>query len=269
VLETVIITVVIVAAFIGATWYAIRRTNQRNRAFLDELNADMESGSDAGESFNAVFENEMEQQVIDNTAEIDREPTVTVSEQAKKAVAEKPATADVSNDEKPAKVQVAPEPKKEFTSISVNDWDMAIAFTIMASEGQRFSGLDLKVALENAGFQYDETQIYTRTMPKMHKKTLFSVANVLNPGTFEDITTMTTPGILIFSTLPGPMNGLTVFDDLLETALSLTYKLNGVLCDESRRPADQDVIETMRARILNMNMEIQSETSQYTNDYSD
>ena len=43
----------------------------------------------------------------------------------------------------------------------------------------------------------------------------FSVANIIEPGTFnpQDDATMNTPGVLMFAKLPGPVNGLTLFDD--------------------------------------------------------
>jgi cell division protein ZipA len=71
---------------------------------------------------------------------------------------------------------------------------------------------------------------------------------------------MTSPGILVFAKLPSPINGLTLFDHLLETARKLTEKLSGILCDESRQPITEEIIEAMRSRILTHNFSIHSES---------
>ena len=73
---------------------------------------------------------------------------------------------------------------------------------------------------------------------------------------------MKTPGLLIFARLPGPVNGLALFDDLLDAAQKMTDKLDGTLCDESRQALSQSSIESMRSRILNSQFTITSRAKQ-------
>ena len=263
-LEILIITVALIVIFAVVAWYAIWQSKQRDHAFLEQLNSEMEeSTSESGNAFNAVFKQEMTQQSVDNSlSNIDDEPTVNLSKDAQQTVnqqAEMPLTVD--------DIQQTTEMSTEI----VKDWDMMVAFTILAPEGTSFSGLDIKTVLENAGFHYGDMNIYHRLTVDRYNTPLFSVANLVEPGEFDlqQLATMTTPGILMFAKLPGPINGLTLFDELLETAQSLTDKLNGVLCDESQHLINQTILESMRSRILTMNLTLQEEENQYNNGYSD
>lgn len=273
--------IAVIAAFVVVGWYALRSSHQRNSVFLDEINSQMEKNEvstdtfdSAEDAFNAVLEHEMEQQTLDSQIpDIESEPIVKLSDQAKQAVTAEPVGArELAEIDLTVDDLEQPPAEEQHTAINtVNDWDMVIAFTILAPEGQKFSGLDLKAALKTLSFQHGDMQIYHRMTPGMHKKPLFSVANIVDPGTFnpQNDATMNTPGVLLFTKLPGPVNGLTLFDDLLETAQSLADKLNGILCDQSRQQINQNVLESMRSRILNMNLTIQTEQSQYNNGYSD
>lgn len=275
------VIIAVIAAFVVVGWYALRRSQQRKSELLDEMIVQSKQDEDstdtfnsAEDAFNAVLKHEMDQQIIDSQApDIESEPIVNLSEQAKRAVTEPPVVVQPS-----ANIDVtigSSEQKQTEQQHSVintiNDWDLVIAFTILAAEGQKFSGLDLKAALKNLSFQHGDMQIYHRMTPGIHKKPLFSVANIIEPGTFDpqNDVTLNTPGVLMFAKLPGPINGLALFDDLLETAQSLTDKLNGTLCDQSKQQVNQNILEAMRSRILKMNLTIQAEQSQYDNGYSD
>ncbi len=272
--------IVVITAFVVVGWYALKRSQQRNSEFLNEIETQMEQNEDStdtfysADEFNAVFGHIMDQQIIESQApDIESEPIVNLSAQAKQAAMEEPVIApeqaeiDLTVDD--SKQQQTEQQHSVINT--VKDWDMVIAFTILAPEGQKFSGLDLKAALKNLGFQHGDMQVYHRMTPGMRKKPLFSVANIIEPGTFnpQDDANMNTPGVLMFAKLPGPINGLVLFDDLLETAQTLTDNLNGTLCDQSKQQVNQNILETMRGRILKMNVTIQTEQSQYDNGYSD
>ena len=102
---------------------------------------------------------------------------------------------------------------------------------------------------------------YHRMTKGAHKQSLLSISNIIDPGTFnpQDTSSMTTPCVVIFAKLPGPVNGLTLFDDVLETAQYLTEQLDGVLCDELRKPVTQNTLETMRSKIFSLNLSLQTE----------
>jgi cell division protein ZipA len=294
VLDIAILIILVIVAFAGVAWYANRSSKQR-RALLDDIdNIEPEMGESS--QFGTLFEQELNQQTIDSERfDIDAEPTITLSDDAASHLSpiteskhvKAPAVEAVSQADKPMpsahKLDVVEDsveidlPEQTHTQHAdkpqhakvVKDWDMVIAFTVMAREGTMFSGRSIKMVLESLDLHFGDMQIYHRQVPGLRSQTLFSVANILDPGTLkpDSFATMKTPGLLLFSRLPGPVNGLTVFDDLLDCAQKMTDKLDGVLSDESRQAVSQSTIEAMRSKILSLNLQLQAENSHYNNDY--
>ena len=270
-LEIIIIFIVVIAAFAGVVWYATRSTRQQKQNSVLEQAARVEPELDKENGFSAVLEQQMTQHISE--FDVNSEPNISLSVQAKKDAEEQVESGMQqdeihfkSNDDIDVNIEIAAEPEPEISL--VNDWDMVIAFTVMAEEGHRFSGKDIKIALESEQFHHGEMQIFHRLTQQ--KNPLFSAANILDPGTFdlEDIHTLSTPGVLIFAKLPGPINGLSLFDELLETSRAVTKKLSGVLCDDSRQMLTDKSVEDMRSRILNLNFSMHSE-SQNSHVYTD
>lgn len=259
----IIIIFIVVATFAGVVWYAMHRSrrNKRNKLTQQMIRVEPELSKD--NVFSSVLQQQMTQHTIDTT--IDDEPNISLSDQVKQTTYSAPENkaqqSEIhfkANDDIDVNIELA---EDDMPAIDiVNEWDMVIAFTIMAGEGQQFSGADIKFALESEQFHYGEMNLFHRFIQQ--KKPLFSVANVLAPGTFglDKLNMMATPGILVFAKLPGPINGLSLFDDLLKTSQSLTTKLSGILCDETRKPVNEDTIEAMRSRILNLNFSMHSES---------
>jgi len=296
----------VVGVFIGVAWYANYSSKQRRKALLNDLNAvEPELGDE--NQFGDLFQQEMDQHTIDSERfDIDAEPTVTLSESVRTTA---PSKAEENTPKKPiSEAEIKPEQPVSHQSInivedsddldldiviepettveqsestsepastsapeqqSVDEWEMVIAFTIMAREDMLFSGKSIKKVLESLDLHFGDMQIYHRQVPGLRTQSVFSVANIIDPGTLipDSFATMNTPGLLIFSRLPGPVNGLTVFDDLLDTAEKMADKLDGVLSDESRQPVSQVSIEAMRSKILNLNIQLQAENNHYDNDY--
>jgi cell division protein ZipA len=75
-----------------------------------------------------------------------------------------------------------------------------------------------------------------------------SAANLLRPGSF-DLATMDAqdfPGLHLFSVLPGPLDPLHAFDELLGLARDLATRLNGLVQDERGRTVDAQAVEALR-----------------------
>ena len=295
-LDLVIIVILLVAIFAGVAWYAHRSSKQR-KALLDNIN-NIEPEMGDSNQFGDLFQQEMTQQTIDSERfDIDAEPTVSLSDDFASIAPEPEKSVNddtISIDKAAIKIdevideayepehseqsESAPAPESieaidepvQATPQAVNEWEMVIAFTIMVrEEGAFFSGKSIKSVLESLDLHFGDLQVYHRQVPGLRTQSLFSVANILDPGTLnpDSFATMKTPGLLIFSRLPGPVNGLTLFDDLLDTAQKMADKLDGVLSDEARQPISQSTIEAMRSRILHLNIQLQAENSHYTNEY--
>jgi cell division protein ZipA len=260
VLEIIVLTLIVIVAFIATSWYAHQRSQERARAFERELEIDESREDDSFQQrFDALFEQEL------------HDDEQTFSEQEKTRLTDTPEREPDLFDEPSPKVdQSAPavQPEKEAEE-EKPDWEMVVAFTIMAPEGRAFTGRAVKAALEKHDMHFGDMQIFHKHVAGSRKQILFSVANILDPGTLlpDKFVSMTTPGLLIFTRLPGPVNGLALFDDLLDTARGINDQLGGILCDEARQPVSDDALEATRSKILNYQMSAQAESSQFSNDY--
>lgn len=131
--------------------------------------------------------------------------------------------------------------------------DFVLALTIMAPEGRRFRGGEVHRALEHEGLRHGAFQAFHRHRQGQASETVpvFSVVNVVQPGGFdlETIDELTTPGIALFTQVPGPPDPSGAFDEMLSAAERLTQSLGGRLCDESRSTLTMQSVNLMRERI--------------------
>jgi cell division protein ZipA len=82
----------------------------------------------------------------------------------------------------------------------------------------------------------------------------FSVANMMQPGVFDidNMSDVTTPGLVFFLTLPGPEDMMQAFDYMFETAQAVARNLEGDVLDESRSAMTKQVIEHSRQKIVDL-----------------
>ncbi len=261
-LEIIVLTIGLFAVFAGIAWYAHMRSQKMSKLLdLDAEDTDLDDDNYDGDSFDALYEQELKQH---QNVSLEDEDTVSLSASAVQAAPRQEPLATTSNQ---SMTESQPEPAIEEMNMDMaqeHDWDMVVSFTIVAMEGEQFSGKAIKSSLDNLDLHFGDMQIYHRYTPGTQKQTLFSVANILDPGTLlpDTMATMTTPGLLIFARLPGPTNGLSLFDDLLDTAQKLAATLGGVLSDEQRQPIDDASLEEIRGRIFSLNLSLQTESNQ-------
>lgn len=258
-LEIIVLTLIVIVAFIATSWYAHQRSQERAKAFERELEIDESREDDSFQQrFDALFEQEL------------HDEDESYSEQEKTRLTDTPDREPDLFDEPPPEVDESDSAiQNEETPEDKPDWEMVVAFTVMAPEGRAFTGRAVKAALDKHDLHFGDMQIFHKHVGGTRKQILFSVANILDPGTLlpDKFVTMTTPGLLIFTRLPGPVNGLALFDDLLDTARGINDQLGGILCDESRQPVSDEALEATRSKILNYQMSAQAESDQFSNDY--
>ena len=140
---------------------------------------------------------------------------------------------------------------------------------VRAQAADGFNGSDLLQILLACDMRYGEKDILHRHEKAEGKGCLqFSVANMLEPGTFnlEDINSFRTPGVTFFMTLPGPEDAMQAFDCMLETANCLVKNLDARLLDEEHLTASLQVVNHYRERIkqfdqkMNNALDSQTET---------
>jgi cell division protein ZipA len=110
-----------------------------------------------------------------------------------------------------------------------------VTLRLVAGDKNAFQGEALALNLRSIGMRYGKFGIYHYYEAPIEDAAIFSVANLIEPGTFDlsNIKEQQIPGISIFIVLPGPMDGVKAFDLMISTAKNLCQALNAELLDES------------------------------------
>lgn len=125
--------------------------------------------------------------------------------------------------------------------------------SVVAPDGQTFSGEALARAFDNNKLRYGEQGIYHRlTILNGREIPVFGIANLVKPGTFspEDMEFFVTPGLTLFLQLPGPVDGVEAFDDFVHTAERLAVELGGELRDEKHCVLTHQALMQVRESIV-------------------
>ncbi|MCK8515946.1 cell division protein ZipA [Methylonatrum kenyense] len=127
-----------------------------------------------------------------------------------------------------------------------------IVLYVTAGQGYVFTGPPLMDALERVGLQHGMHDVFHHMIDAHSGPTpLFSAANMLEPGTFDlrTVDQLETPGVVLFLQLPGPFDGLTAFEKMLETARRLEDQLGGQLLDRQRCDLTGQAVEHLREEL--------------------
>ena len=114
---------------------------------------------------------------------------------------------------------------------------------------EKLKGPDIVVAAEKAGLVYGHMNVFHRLVEGHPERgPIFSVANIMKPGSFEmaSIQALETPAIAFFLTLPAPIPALDAWEAMLPTAERMADLLNGVLLDESRNALGRQRVQHLR-----------------------
>ncbi|MEX0731917.1 MAG: cell division protein ZipA [Aquisalimonadaceae bacterium] len=124
-----------------------------------------------------------------------------------------------------------------------------VVLHVTAGKGYLFTGPALLDSLERIGLRHGMHGIYHWMLSAHSGSTpMFSVANMVEPGQFDpdQAEDMETPGVAMFMQLPGPFDGLTAFERMLETARRLADELDGQILDAQRCDLNAQAIEHIR-----------------------
>lgn len=180
---------------------------------------------------------------IDDTHSIAQMPRIDAVPRRSKRKANKTGKKQISQLEMfddPAEQELSEEEIKE----------RLITLYVMSPSGHVFAGESIIHALNSVGLRYGEMEIFhhygagklTTDSP------LFSVANMIEPGTFDmnRIERLKTPGLVFFLQLPTSLDGAVSFELFLNTAQRLTEALKGELFSDPKTALDSRAIEKMR-----------------------
>ncbi|MCC6594667.1 MAG: cell division protein ZipA [Xanthomonadales bacterium] len=124
-----------------------------------------------------------------------------------------------------------------------------VSLYVVAQEGYTLHGPDLVVAAEKAGLVHGDLGIYHRLVDsKPELGPIFSMANMVRPGIFDlgQMDQFSTPGVVLFMTLPGPLSALDAWDTMLPAAQRFAELLGALLLDEERTPLGRQRIAALR-----------------------
>ena len=148
----------------------------------------------------------------------------------------------------PEQVEGFSDQKEE--SIVTGDVQELIVLNVLAPTGTLYHGRSLVEAMQSQSLKYGDMNIFHRVDQKTKSK-LFSVANALEPGTFDlsDLDDFQSSGVTFFMQLPAPNDPSIIFDLMLNTARNLVLELGGSLKDEQMSVLTGQTVEHMRQRI--------------------
>ncbi|MDQ3617957.1 MAG: cell division protein ZipA [Pseudomonadota bacterium] len=129
------------------------------------------------------------------------------------------------------------------------EFDKIITLYLAARAGEKLHGPDIIVAAEKAGLVYGHMGVFHRLVEHHPERgPVFSVANIMKPGSFEmaTIQELETPAIAFFLTLPAPIAALDGWETMLPTAERMAELLGGLVLDEQRNALGRQRIGHIR-----------------------
>ena len=127
-----------------------------------------------------------------------------------------------------------------------------IVLNVIAANEEGFAGEDLLHILLACDCRFGDMNIFHRYEEANEQGPIqFSIVNMVKPGIFDlkNISEFSTPGVSFFVQLPGPVDPIKAFDDMVDTAKCLVRNLNGALKDEVHSAATEQTIDHCRERI--------------------
>ncbi len=231
-----------------------------NEELFGETDADPNQGEVAGDVAGDVARRERGRNGTDASITT-RRPAVrqaaTVERAAARArVREVRLEPGIDAEEAPPRVQREPRTQQVDTprrpqSVDRGGPEELFVLYVICQRDEPFRGAELIAALRSKGLRYGQMNIFHRLDP-MSKVTQYSVANAVEPGTFDlsDVDNMTSPGLTFFLRLPGPQQPQEAFDDMWRVARDVAVALGGELRDDNHSVITTQTIEHYRARIV-------------------
>lgn len=131
----------------------------------------------------------------------------------------------------------------------VQTHERIITLYVVAQDGYTLNGPELLVAAEKAGLVHGDLGIFHRLVDsKPELRPIFSMANMVHPGVFDlaQMDEFSTPGVVVFMTLPGPLMALEAWDTMLPAAQRFSDLLGAQLLDDQRTPLGRQRIAALR-----------------------
>jgi len=143
------------------------------------------------------------------------------------------------------------------SSAPAQDFSEVLVLNVVARPNHEIAGVDLLQVLLANQLRFGDMAIFHRHVDGAARSPLlFSVANLVNPGTFDlnRISEFSTRGVCFFMTLPSVGNNMQAFDKMLEAAQQVRIALDADLKDDNRSVMTAQTIEHYRQRVRDFDL---------------
>ena len=137
--------------------------------------------------------------------------------------------------------------------LEMNLPDKVVTLYVKAPAGVPFRGKFLMEAMAKAGLAFGDMQIFHHLeIHNGRQHALFSVANMVEPGTFNPQTMddFSTRGLVLFLQLPAPFDAIKAFDSMVAAARSLATSLEGIVYDSTHSVLTNQTISHLREDVI-------------------
>jgi cell division protein ZipA len=140
---------------------------------------------------------------------------------------------------------------RDVSDDNVQKSEDVLVIHLVTSKGDSIEGEQLLSAALEAGLRYGEMKIFHRHLHEDGSgPILFSMANLVNPGTFDlnTINTINIPGVTLFMALEDVVDTVSGFDIMLEAIDTIVAALPLNVMDESRSSMTRQTIDHYKQR---------------------
>ena len=123
---------------------------------------------------------------------------------------------------------------------------------------EAFSGDAIMQAVRDVDLIHGPMDIFHRYLGDKRSKIIFSMANLVEPGNFDinKIGELSTPGLTLFAQLPGPLDGISLLEEMLSVAQRLAALLDGEIQDDTHSDMSKQTIEHLREEIVEFERQV-------------
>ena len=127
-----------------------------------------------------------------------------------------------------------------------------ISLRIATRANDQLNGVEVVEALKQCGLEHGQYKIFHRYSDGGRRELMFSVASLVEPGSFnlDTLEDMNLPGLSVFMILPGPTDAVSAFSEMLVASRRLAEKLNCELLDDTGSTLSAQAASYLREDII-------------------